>query len=233
MRVRLQFWQMLLYYITDRRAFRGGEAQQRSSLLQRIAEAARTGVDFIQLREKDLSPRRLEQLAREALSAVRNNSASTKLLINGRTDAALASGADGIHLPSGELPASEIRALWMRASDREPTIAVSAHTRADIRYADAHGANFAVLAPVFEKPQTQVTPLGLEALRDACSAAVLPGNTEAAPRSQFSVLALGGITLANAASCLAAGAAGIAGIRIFQEGDLAATVRDLQILSSC
>ena len=152
---------MLLYYITDRKSLAGTDAQQRSRLLVRIGEAARAGVDYIQLREKDLAARDLERLAREAVQVVRDHSATAKLLINGRADVALAAGADGVHLPAGELAASEVRALWMQASDRAPMIAVSAHTIEEVRAAAAdQGANFAVLAPIFEKAHTDVRRSG-------------------------------------------------------------------------
>ena len=219
---------MLLYYITDRRGFEGTEAEQRSAVLRRIAEAAQAGVDLIQLREKDLSPRELEWLAREAVRAMHDNSQTARLLINGRADVALAWGADGVHLPSGELPASEVRALWAKCNSRAPTVGVSAHSVEEVRYAEAHGADFAVLAPVFEKVQTGGAGIGLEVLRIACRGPQPPDNTEAARQSRFAVLALGGVNLANAASCVANGAAGIAGIRLFQVGDLRATVGRLR-----
>src|SRR5271166_1095130 len=81
---------MLLYYITDRRSFAGNDADQHAALLRRIAEAARSGIDFIQLREKDLQAAEIELLAREAIHLIRENSATTKLLINTHADIALA-----------------------------------------------------------------------------------------------------------------------------------------------
>ena len=219
---------MLLYYITDRRQLGGTEAEQRATLLRRIADAARAGVDYIQLREKDLTTRELERLACECVRAVRENSATTKLLLNARTDLALACDADGVHLPDGDLATSEIRALWMKACDRAPLIGVSAHSVAGVRYAEAHGADFAVLAPIFEKAQTAAKAIGLAALREACSALAAPGDVEAPYQGGFQVLALGGVNLANGADCLRAGAAGLAGIRLFQSGDVAETVRRLR-----
>lgn len=216
---------MLLYYITDRNAFPGTEAERRSFVLRRIAEAARAGVDYIQLREKDLSARDLEQLAREAVRAVRDNSPDSKLLINSRTDIALACDADGVHLPADDLSASEVRAVWMKASSHPPLIGVSAHSLADVRLAESHGANFAVLAPIFEKPGTTVPALGVQALREACS----PDSSNA---HRFFVLALGGVTLDNAGDCLAAGASGLAGIRLFQSGPVQETVQRLRALGS-
>ncbi|MGB7554600.1 MAG: thiamine phosphate synthase, partial [Candidatus Korobacteraceae bacterium] len=79
---------MLLYYITDRRSLAGTEAQQYRKLLTRIGEAARAGVDYIQLREKNLAVSDLERLARDALQAVRDHSPTAKLLVNGRADVA-------------------------------------------------------------------------------------------------------------------------------------------------
>ncbi len=220
---------MLLYYITDRRGFGGTNAEQRIALLRNIGEAARAGVDYIQLREKDLCPADLEQLAREALHIVRGNSNIAKLLINGRADIALACGADGVHLPSGDLGAFEIRQLWSRCSDREPLIGISAHSAADLREAQTHDASFAVLAPIFEKVQTNAKGIGLDVLHDACLG--LRGDASALGR-RFPVLALGGVNLTNARACLQAGADGVAAIRLFQCGDIFETVRQLRELQS-
>jgi thiamine-phosphate pyrophosphorylase len=214
---------MLLYYITDRKGFAGTDPEQRAAVLRRVAEAARAGVDYIQLREKDLSAEELQPLARDAVSTVRSNSTVTKLLVNSRPDIAIAVGADGVHLPAGFPPADEIRDQWLRHSDREPIIGVSAHNVDDVRQAESNGASFAVLAPIFEKATTGAKALGVKVLRLASSPS--PGL----PNS-FTVLALGGVTLANARSCLEAGAAGVAGIRMFQQGDVAETVRRLRAL---
>jgi len=173
--------------------------------------------------QEDQLWRELERLANQAVCAVRDNSDGTKLLINSRSDIALACGADGVHLPSDDLAASDARALWMKCSDRPPIIGVSAHSIADVRLAESHGANFTVLAPLFEKPNTSVRGLGLEVLREACS-----GLSAA---DEFAVLALGGVNLENAAACLVAGASGIAGIRLFQTGSAEQTVRRLRGLA--
>lgn len=219
---------MLLYYITDRTRFAGSETERRGALLRKVAEASRAGVDYIQLREKDLMTRELERLATEAIHAVRENASVTKLLINGRADVSLACDADGVHLPAGELAASEVRALWMKCSDREPLISVSAHSVADVRYAEAHGANFAVLAPIFEKVQANTSGIGIDVVRVACAESGISDNVEAPYRGGFAVLALGGVNLGNARACIEAGAAGVAGIRLFQEGDVLDTVRRLR-----
>lgn len=217
---------MLLYYITDRKSLSGSDAEQQSALLRTIAEAARAGIDYIQLREKDLSSRELERLAHAALRAVRENSGSTRLLVNARTDMALACGADGVHLPDGDISPSEVRALWNKHGRRSPIIGVSAHSAGDVGRAAAEGADFAVLAPIFEKPNTDAAAIGLEALREAVSLVERAIHTPA----HFPVLALGGATVANARACVQAGASGVAGIRLFQTGDVRETVRSLQSL---
>ena len=235
----------MLYYITDRAAFAGDEPARRRQLLDKIAEAARCGVDYIQLREKDLSVRELEQLTREVVNAVAkaqrlttgHRQRATALLINSRADVALATGADGVHLRSEDLRPQEVRRIWQRSaskcgagthsagsgqaparenSPRSPVIAVSCHSPADVTQAAAEAADFAVFAPVFEKKDARGVPSsGLGALREAC-------------RAGIPVLALGGITLENAQSCFDAGAAGIAAIRLFQESDIATVVEKLR-----
>jgi len=226
----------LLYYITDRGQFLGDERARRRALLAKVAEAGRARVDYIQLREKDLSARELEMLARDALSAVRNSTPlrtenrklRTRLLINSRTDVALAAGADGVHLRADDVAPHEVRqALEVSAHQPLTTVhflvATSCHTASDVFHAESEKADFAVFAPVFEKlvfekkdtPGTQ--PTGLDALREAC-------------RAKIPVLALGGVTIENAASCLKAGAAGIAAIRLFQENKIEDVVRALRAL---
>jgi thiamine-phosphate pyrophosphorylase len=217
---------MLLYYITDRRRFPGSAADQRAALLRKISQAAHCGVDYIQLREKDLTARELLELAEEAHARIRDSSPSalaTRLLINSRMDVALAGGADGVHLRSDDISAADARAAWMKAAAAGHwplatghfTIACSCHTVGDVRRAESEGADFAVFAPVFEKSGER--GVGLEALRAACRGSkTLP------------VLALGGVTPDNAPACLEAGAAGMAGIRLFQDYDIAEIVSRLR-----
>lgn len=220
---------MLLYYITDRLRFSGTEPQRQKLLLSAISRAAKAGVEYIQLREKDLSAKELVQLAGEAVRVVRNESSSTKLLINSRTDIALAVGADGVHLASSEIDASEARNIAAKSRivtcRLEPStfiVAVSCHSTREVRNAESHGADFAVLAPVFEKHGTTVTPIGIEGLS---AATTKYGNTpdrtiEAGDvRNVMPVFALGGITRENAILCKRAGAAGVAAIRMFQEAE--------------
>ena len=209
---------MLLYYITDRKGFGGTSLEQRTLLLRRIAEAARAGVDYIQLREKDLDGAELELLAREALHVIRNESASVKLFLNTRLDVALAVGANGVHLPAGSPPVPDVRAEGLTQTERELLIGVSAHCVDEVQRAGNNGASFAVLAPIFEKVAAGGSRIGVEVLHQACALSRIP------------VLALGGVNLANARACLDTGVAGIAGIRLFQQGDVAETVRQLRAL---
>ncbi len=227
----------LLYYITDRTAFAGDERTRRTRLIDKIAEAASAGVNYIQLREKDLCSRDLEFLAREAVRIIlqlrtENRELRTTLLINSRTDIALATAAAGVHLPANDVSPAEVRKVWKcgaatpcdklkvgstpKISPQDPLISVSCHCPEEVDQAAASGANLALFAPIFEKKDAPgAIPQGLDALRQAC-------------RAKIAVLALGGITLRNANSCLRAGAAGIAGIRLFQENDIAAIVPTLR-----
>ncbi len=204
---------MLLYYITDRKQFPGDENSRRRALLAKIAEAARCGVDFIQLREKDLSSRQLEALAQDAVRTVRENSSRTRLLINSRTDLALACRAHGVHLRSEDVLPSAVRAAWRHSLSSAPAITVSCHSPAEVAGAAAETADFAVFAPVFEKQGASAA--GLDALRAACA-------------HPIKVLALGGVTLENARACVEAGAAGVAGIRLFQENEVSRVVGALR-----
>jgi thiamine-phosphate pyrophosphorylase len=211
-----------LYYITDRRQFPGDGREQERRLLEKIGECAAAGVDLVQLREKDLDAGALEELALNAMAALAGS--RTRLLVSSRTDVALACGAHGVHLPANDLAASDVRAIFARAGVSEPVIGVSTHSTAEVASAEAHGADFAVFAPVFEKSGS-ANREGLEELRRICH------RTEAA-QPPMPVLALGGITIDNARQCAAAGAAGIAAIRLFQQNDVQAIVKELRALQA-
>jgi len=224
----------LLYYITDRSAFPGDEHARRRRLMDKISEAASEGIDYLQLREKDLPAAQLESLAHQAMRVISrerklltgHGPLTTALLINSRTDIALAVNADGVHLPADDISPQEVRAVWHETcgrgrlarelSPQAPLIAVSCHSPQEVVQAAANAATFAVFGPVFEKKDSPaVTPAGLKALREAC-------------RAKIPVLALGGVTLQNANSCMQAGATGIAAIRLFQENDIADIIRRLR-----
>lgn len=223
---------MLTYYITERKQFAGDATAQRAELLRMVARASNAGVDYIQLREKDLAVGELEKLAREALQAVRSGG-SARLLINQRTDVALAAGLDGVHLTGNDLAASEARTLAAKAGRRDFLVAASCHSATEVRLAEAHGADFAVLAPIFEKATVTSIGIGLDALREAAPRERKPDlRVEAGDtRTRFALFALGGITLENAPFCAAAGSDGVAGIRLFQQAtDLPALVRRIRAL---
>jgi thiamine-phosphate pyrophosphorylase len=220
---------LLLYYVTDRVQFPGDASNQREALFAKLAEAARAGVDYVQLREKDLAGRALERLAADALRTIReaapDRARTPKFLINSRTDVALAIGSDGVHLRSKDVSADVVRQVYRLCGSDTPvrhapagvTVAVSCHSPTEIEEAEKGGADFAVFAPVFEKKKDapNAQPTGLAALREAC-------------RAKIPVFALGGVTLENARSCVEAGAAGIAAIRLFQDNDVGEVVRMLR-----
>jgi len=209
---------MLRYAITDRSlcALNGkSEAEREMALLKQAERLARMGIDFLQLREKDLSARKLIALTRRLREVLRRVETpaghGTRLLVNSRADVAAAAGADGVHLPSGEgqLTPDQARRVLRRAAESAvpSVVSVSCHSAADVKRARDGGADLILFGPVFGKyfeGELAVPAIGLDALRSACAtAAGLP------------VLALGGVTLENAAECVAAGASGIAGIRLF------------------
>jgi thiamine-phosphate pyrophosphorylase len=179
------------YYITDRKAVGGFRP-----LLDVIRDQMQLGVDFIQIREKDLAARELFQFTLAVLEARANEAnphAHPKILINSRADVALAAGADGVHLPSAA-PRETLPGLL---------IGRSCHTIEEVKAAKA---DLIAFGPVFESPG-KGPATGLRSLADVC-------------RSGQNIYALGGITWENAADCMRAGATGIAGIRLFQQPDL-------------
>ncbi len=201
----------ILYYITDSR-----QLADAGQLLESIRAAYAAGVDWVQVREKQLLSRELCRLVESA--AVLPEKGPARLLVNERTDIALACCADGVHLPAGSPPVAAIRRVSARARAPEWLIGVSCHSVGEVLEARREGASFAVLGPVFDTPGKRL-PLGLAVLRAACSAA-----------AGFPVLALGGVTLENARACLDSGAAGLAAIRLFQSGDVNKVVSALRAM---
>jgi thiamine-phosphate pyrophosphorylase len=178
-------------YITDRHALAG------ESLLDAIARNLAAGIEWVQIREKDLSARALFDLVEAAIKLP--NPHSSKIIVNTRADVAIAAGAAGVHLPSGSLPAR----FWRRPGF---LVGVSCHSLEDVRQAEGEGADYVVFGPVFppRSKTVRAEPQGLEGLRRATAAVKIP------------VLALGGVTRENTSACVSAGAAGIAAISMFQ-----------------
>jgi thiamine-phosphate pyrophosphorylase len=205
---------MLRYAITDRTRFPGDEHDRQAALLAQAARLAADGIDFLQLRENDLPAADLASLARRLLATLCTHNPAPKLLINSRADIALATCADGVHLTSapGQLTPTHIRALYAAANLPEPIVTLSCHTLDEVvRAASAtpdDRPTHILFSPVFEKrvgDNLISAGTGLDLLRAACLAA-----------APIPILALGGITRDNTDAGLAAGAAGVAAIRLFQ-----------------
>lgn len=211
---------MVLYYITGRQQLPGDEDVRRQRLLTLVEAAALSGVDYIQLRENDLSPKQIEDLSRQAKQRIARSGGRAKLLVNSLVEVVISAGADGVHLRSTDMSAAEARKKLLQAGMNHALVAVSCHTREEVARAQSEGADFVVFGPVFEKngEKNGAAVAGLASLTDACAAATIP------------VLALGGVSVINATSCIAHGAAGVAGIRLFQAGDLASAVKELRSL---
>jgi len=196
-----------LCYITDRRAL------EPRPLLPRIFEAIRAGVDLIQIREKDLATRELMALVKSAIDGARGTQA--RIVVNDRLDVALALGAAGVHLGTQSMPARAARACV----PPDFLVGVSCHSVQDTLEAEAAGADYVVLGPIFPTASKLAygAPLGLATLQEAAS------------RVRTPILALGGITVERVKACLEAGATGIAGISVFQDCDsLEERVRELR-----
>jgi len=148
-----------------------------------------------------LPARVLYKLTAQAVEITRDS--QTRLLVNDRVDIARAAGADGVHLTAQSLPADVARDIC----GPDFLIGVSTHSLAEARAAQVTGADFVVFGPIFETESKRAfgEPQGLDKLREV-----------AAELGEFPVLAIGGITRENLASCIEAGASGIAGISLFE-----------------
>ncbi len=218
---------LLLCYVTDRHSLPATESREaQETLLLKIGAAAVAGVDWIQIREKDLSGRACSFLAREALQRAAispgSNGAPARILVNDRLDVALSERAGGVHLGENSLPLREAKRLAnAQAQSQDFLIGVSCHSLEAARSAASDGAGYLFFGPVFATPSKAAfgAPQGLERLAEVCRVVSIP------------VLAIGGIIPANASDCLAAGASGIAAIRLFQDApDMSSVVQSLRKL---
>lgn len=189
-----------LTLVSDRRRLLGRD------LVALAAEAARAGVDFIQVREKDLAAGALRRLAAAVVAAAEGT--RLRVVVNGRPDVAQVAGAHGVQLPEEGLPVAEVRRAFPGL-----LVGASRHSLEGAHRAEEEGAHFVVLGPVFATPGKEERALGLAAFTEACR------------RLRVPVHAIGGVHPGNARQVLEAGAAGLAAIRPFLEGDVAATVR--------
>jgi thiamine-phosphate pyrophosphorylase len=206
----------ITYLITDGRTTREttSSSAEFTRLYALVGACVLARVALVQLREKQLRPRMLYELTRRAADLTRGS--QTRLLVNDRLDIALAAGADGVHLTARSLDPLVVRNIC----PRDFLIGVSTHSLEEARAASASDADFAVFGPVFETPSKHAygAPLGLERLRETAHA-VAP----------FPLLALGGITRAHIPQVVAAGARGVAAIRLFgDESELDAVVNELR-----
>lgn len=166
----------------------------------KLAEAAVAAqIPLLQIREKLLSVRVLYDLVRDVVDLARNS--STSIVVNDRSDVAVAAGASGVHLTSHSLAPDIVR----RIHGDDFLIGVSTHSVEEALTAREHGADFVVFGPVFQTESKKGfgQPQGLERLGQV--ATQLDG---------FPVVAIGGITIVNAQSCFRAGAAGVAAIQL-------------------
>ena len=220
-----QHHEPIVCYVTDRRSLPLAVSSDAiSMLLQTVQAAAAAGVDWIQLREKDLCGRESLHLAQSALQAIRARAPHSRILVNDRVDVALAAGAGGVHLSENGFSVPDARRLCARFEQDSGKrldflIGVSCHSLGSALGAARDGADYIYFSPIFHTPSKAFygPPQGVEHLRQICRAVSIP------------VIAIGGITLENVASCYAAGAAGAAAIRLFQEStDLPSVVRAMR-----
>jgi thiamine-phosphate pyrophosphorylase len=195
-------------YVTDRKAFAGTDPIER--VLDRVRAAVTAGVDWIQIREKDLTGRELLEFARKVVEAASDPgpSAKVRVVMNERLDVALASRARGLHLGGGAAPATEV-VRWCRRGNAPADflVGVSCHSIGEARAAESAGASYLFFGPIFDTPSKQSwgPPQGIRLLAEVCRTTRIP------------VVAIGGVDERNAPECIGARAAGIAAIRLFQE----------------
>lgn len=199
--------------MTDRRSLAAPESEAERVLADKIAAASASGIDWVQIREKDLPAKRLASLIPPTMTSSprgRDAKGGARLFLNDRLDLALTAGVSGVHLGESSLPVREAKELASRvAGRREFLVGVSCHSQESAKAAQRDGADYIFFGPAFATPSKAVfgLPQGLDRLAKVCEEVTIP------------VLAIGGISVENAQSCLRAGASGIAAIRLFQDAD--------------
>jgi len=200
--------QFKLYLITDRKL----AGDRLIPICEEALAAAPPGSLAIQLREKDLPARELFELALQLKERCAKYGAA--LVINDRIDVALAAEADGVHLATNSIDATDARQLLGPSK----MIGVSTHNLAEVVAAARAGADFVVFGPVCEplSKGSYGAPRGVAALAEAAKVSSVP------------VLALGGITVERARELSGSGAAGVAAIgSVMGSTHPAAAVTDL------
>ena len=179
---------LALYVLTDRRA--AGER----SLIDAVRLAVRGGATAVQLRDKGAGTRDMLDLGRALLAVTRP--AGVPLIVNDRADVALAIDADGVHVGQDDMPAPLARQIIGPGR----ILGVSAGTVEEARQAEREGADYLGVGDVYGTPTkaNAGTPIGLSGLAEIARAVSIP------------VVAIGGITPANAAATIEAGACGVA-----------------------
>lgn len=189
-------------------------SSERIGLLERLSAAAEAGATMIQIRERQLDDRRLMDFIAGVLAAVRPR--GCQVLVNDRTDLALASGADGVHLKSDAPSGSDVRRVVPAGFVVGRSVHSLGEATAGIHTGGYDYLLFGTVFPSRSKPDGHAVA-GVEALHQVCKSVQVP------------VLAIGGMTEARAAQVAAAGASGIAAISLFAEtGDIRATVSQLR-----
>ncbi len=183
------------------------------SILDAVDAAIRGGITAVQLRDKHASTRDLLALGRSLMQ--RTRAAGIPLIVNDRVDVALALGADGVHVGQDDMPASDAR----RLIGPHLILGVSTSTVAEARAARDADADYLGVGDLFGTPSKSDAgdPIGLGPVADIAGAVPLP------------IVGIGGITRANAADVIGAGAAGVAVISaILAAADPAQASTDLQ-----
>jgi thiamine-phosphate pyrophosphorylase len=203
----------IICYVTGRKSLADGEVG--AGVLGKIRAAIAAGVDWVQIREKDLSGRELLELAREAVAA----GGGARVIVNDRLDVALAAGAAGVHLGRESLRARDVVRWGRGGGGQAPAdflVGVSCHSLQEAREAESAGTAYIFFGPIFDTPSKRGMgePQGIARLGEICRGVRIP------------VLAIGGVSEENASECIRAGAAGIAAIRLFQDARGAQTLKD-------